>query len=97
MSITLPVCLSRRLSNDYSRPNYPVWGESVVNWVRNTGRKQRVVVEGKESSWRPEISGLPQGLVLGPVLFIIYIHDLENETGSSILKFADDANIFRTV
>ena len=54
-------------------------GECVVNWVRNwlTGRKQIVVVEGEESSWRPMISGVP-------ILFIIYINDLENEIGSNI-------------
>ena len=74
-------------------------GESVVNWVRDwlSGRKQRVVVEGEESSWRPVISGVPQGPVLGPILFLIYINDLKNEIGSTILKFADDTKMFRRV
>ena len=74
-------------------------GESVVNWVRDwlSGRKQRVVVEGEESSWRPVISGVSQGSVLGPILFLIYINDLENEIGSNILKFADDTKMFRRV
>ena len=74
-------------------------GESVVNRVRDwlSGRKQRVVVEGEESSWRPVISGVPQGSVLGPILFLIYINDLENEIGSNILKFADDTTMFRRV
>ena len=43
------------------------------------------------------ISGVPQGSVLGPILFLIYINDLENEIGSNILKFADDTKMFRRV
>ena len=78
---------------------YHGMGESVVNWIRNwlSGRNHRVIVEGEESSWRPVISGVPQGSVLGAVLFLIYINDLENEIGSNILKFADDTIIFRRV
>ena len=57
--------------------------------------KQRVVVDEEVSSWKSVLSGVPQGSVLGPILFLGYIHDLEEGVTGSILKFADDTKLFR--
>ena len=43
------------------------------------------------------MSGVPQGSVLGPILFLIYINDLEDDISSKVLKFADDIKVFRKV
>ena len=56
-----------------------------------------MTVEGGKSSWTTVHSGVPQGSVLGPLLFPIYINDLDDTVGSNILKFADDTKIFRKV
>ena len=61
------------------------------------GRKQRVVLDGKESEWEQMMSGVPQGSVLGPLLFLIYINDLTDNISSSIKLFADDSFIFSRV
>ena len=62
-----------------------------------TGRMQRVLVNGCFSSWTPVMSGVPQGSVLGPLLFIIYINDIMDEVSSTGELFADDCVIYREV
>ena len=72
-------------------------GSSTINWIGSwlDGRRQRVVLEGEYSNWKPVLSGVPQGSVLGPLLFLIYINDLDDGIDSKLLKFADDTNIYQ--
>jgi len=65
------------------------------NWIKEqlNGRKQKVCVNGQSSAWRLVTSGVLQESVFGPVLFLIFINDLD----SSILMFADDTKLFSRV
>ena len=65
------------------------------NYLNN--RKQRVVLNGSCSSYSTVESGVPQGSVLGPLLFLIYINDLERNIKSNIKFFADDTMLFSIV
>lgn len=60
-------------------------------------RVQRVVVGGEHSTWAEVDSGVPQGTVLGPLLFLAYINDLPNNINSSVRLFADDCVLYREI
>ena len=62
-----------------------------------TARQQRVVLNGQTSSWLNVTAGVPQGSVLGPLLFLIYINDLPDEITSSYKIFSDDTLLFSKI
>ena len=65
------------------------------NYLNN--RYQRVTLNGNSSDWGPIKSGVPQGSVLGPLLFLVYINDLEHGIKSKVKFFADDTSLFSIV
>ena len=71
----------------------------LLNWIENflKDRKQRVLLDGQTSNWSDVTSGIPQGSVLGPILFLIYINDLPEVVKSFIRLFADDTKIYTTL
>ena len=94
---------------DISKAFDKVWHEGLIYKIKSMGisgellnllenylsdRYQRVVLNGQTSSWTPVLAGVPQGSILGPLLFLIYINDLPNELQSNAKLFADDTSLF---
>ena len=71
----------------------------LLEWIKDflTGRRQRVLVNGEESSWCDITSGIPQGSVLGPVLFVIFINDLPDDINGKVKMYADDTKMYRRI
>ena len=71
----------------------------MVRWVENylQDRSQFVEINGEKSQWIPVTSGIPQGSVFGPLLFLIYINDLPENVNSTVYMYADDTKIYREI
>ena len=72
---------------------------NVSSWIRSflSNRSQRVAVEGQISDNLPVLSGVPQGSVVGPCLFLVYINDLPETVKSKTRLFADDTIVYLTI
>ena len=97
---------------DFSKAFDTVWHEGLLfklervgikgkllSWFKSylTGRKQRVVINSEISDVKSLESGVPQGSVLGPLLFLVYINDIVDNIQSDCYLFADDTSLFETV
>ena len=65
-------------------------------WFRKflTNRQKRVIIRGTLSNWSPVTSGVPQGTILGPTLFLVYVNNIPNVVTSSIKMFPEDTRIY---
>ena len=106
-------CLEvRSVFLDMSKAFDKVWHQGLIFKLKQNGvcgqllkllsdylsnRFQRVVINGQSSSWAPILSGVPQGSVLGPLLFLIFVNDLETGITSNVKFFADDVSLFSIV
>ena len=73
--------------------------DNIYNWIEDWLKDwvQRVVLLCKSSRWKEVESGVPQESVLGPLLFLTYITDIDESVCNSLLKFADDTQVFSVV
>ena len=97
---------------DISKAFDKVWHEGLLYKLETVGisgnlptlfqsflsdRFQRVVLNCQSSNWSPVLAGVPQGSILGPLLFLVYINDLPDNLESSAKLFADDKSLFSTI
>ena len=72
--------------------------ESLINWLSDylSGRLQRVVLKGTLSSWREVLQGVPQGSILGPLLYLLYSEDMKYLVENDLKMYADDSMVMTT-
>ena len=82
----------------YKLKSMGISGE-LYNLLENylSDRFQRVILNGQFSLWKPIVASVPQGSILGPLLFLIYINDLPNGLKSNAKLFADETSLFTSV
>ena len=75
------------------------FNENMINWIEQfiTGRTQRVRIDGEFSESKEVISGIPQGSVLGPFLFLVFVNDMPELVESMMYLFADDNKVFKVI
>ena len=78
--------------------SYGIRGE-LLKWITNylCNRTMKVIVDGASSDAAPVLSGVPQGTVLGPLLFLCFINDLPDAVSSQVRLFADDCVLYRQI
>ena len=109
---TNPTTDTRGVFLDISKAFDRVWHEGLLFKLKSYGitdnllslikdflsdRLQRVVLNGKASSWKEVLAGVPQGSILGPLFFLIYINELPTNMESQVRIFADDTSLFSVV
>ena len=74
-------------------------GGSLFDWLASylKNRKQRVVINGQYSEWTPTYSGVPQGSILGPLLFLVFINDIVDDLECEPFLFADDTSLLEII
>ena len=73
--------------------------DSMITWLSSflNNRKQSVRINGSTSSWTSVTSGVPQGSILGPLMFLLFVNDIPQITSSNIMLFADDTKLWRLI